>query len=221
MWYGLRVQPSSNYDADRESATVSRPSLQSERKNLTRQRLIEAALEKFSELGYYSTRVEDIAEAAGASRSTFYLHFNSKVDIVHELVATVEPEALDIFSRLGEMEAVSRENVYGTIAEFVDFYSQHRMAMRAIEDAIAIDRDVEAVYQPAVQRLAEGLASHLGAGQDDKRDDTQLRATLLIVQLERFCFMWIVRGGWDLDREHTISSITDIWWREIRAQDAC
>jgi hypothetical protein len=27
--------------------------------------------------------------------------------------------------------------------------------------------------------------------------------------------MWIVRGGWDLDRKRTISSISDIWWREI------
>lgn len=219
LWYGFDVQPNPKYDGNQESATVSRPSLHSERRNLTRQRLIEASVEKFSELGYHSTRIEDIVDAAGASRSTFYLHFNSKVDIVHELLAIVEPEAIKIFARLGEMESVSRESLYGTIAEFVDFYARHRMAMRAIEDAIAIDHDVEAVYQPAVQRLAEGLARHLGSGQEGKHNDAQLRATLLIVQLERFCFMWIVRGGWDLDHDQTISSITDIWWREIRAQD--
>ena len=52
---------------------------------------------------------------------------------------------------------------------------------------------------------------------DEEHEDARLRATLLIVQLERFCFMWIVRGGWSLDRERTISSIAGIWWREIRA----
>lgn len=211
------MQPNSIREDDQESTNSSRPSLHSEHRSLTRQRLIDAALEKFSELGYYSTRIEDIVGAAGASRSTFYLHFGGKVDIVHELVAMVEPEAQEIFARLGEMEKVSRESLYETIAEFVDFYGRHRMAMRAIEDAIAIDREVEAVYQPGISRLAEGLAKHLGSGQGEDRDNAQLRATLLIVQLERFCFMWIVRGGWDLDREHTISSIADIWWREVCA----
>jgi hypothetical protein len=103
------------------------------------------------------------------------------------------------------------------IAEFADFCTRHKKAMRAIEDAIAVDREVETVCQPTVSRFTEGLAGHLGRGRDEEKDDAQLRATLIIVQLERFCFMWIVRGGWNLDRERTISSITDIWWREIRA----
>lgn len=204
-------------EGSQEPAVGRRASLRSEHRSLTRRRLIEAALERFGELGYYSTSIGDIAGAAGTSRSTFYLHFNSKVDIVHELMADVEPEAVEIFARLGKMENVSRESLYATIAEFVDFYIQHRTAMRTIEDAIAIDRGVEAVYQPGVSRLAEGLARHLGSGPDGERDYARLRASLLIVQLERFCFMWIVRGGWDLDREQTISSIADIWWREIRA----
>ncbi|MDP9457021.1 MAG: hypothetical protein M3Q60_14875 [Actinomycetota bacterium] len=89
--------------------------------------------------------------------------------------------------------------------------------MRAIEDAIAVDREVEAVCQPTVSRFTEGPARHLGRGRDEEKDDAQLRATLIIIQLERFCFMWIVRGGWNLNRDRTISSITDIWWREIRA----
>ena len=65
--------------------------------------------------------------------------------------------------------------------------------------------------------LRRGLARHLGRGRDEEKDDAQLRATLLIVQQERFCFMWIVSGGCNLDRERTISRIMDIWWREIRA----
>lgn len=200
-------------DADR------RPSIHGEHRSLTRRLLIEAALEKFAELGYHATRIEDIVGAVGASRSTFYLHFGGKIGIVHELVAIVEPEAEEIFARFDDMDHVSWESLYATIAEFVEFYTRHRMAMRAIEDAIAIDREVEATYQPTIARFAEGLVKHIDHGRDEEHGDARLRATLLIVQLERFCFMWIVRGGWNLDRERTISSITDMWWREIRAQD--
>ncbi len=205
------------HEGDRGSETGNPPSLHSEHRNLTRTRLVGAALEKFNELGYHATRIEDIAGAAGASRSTFYLHFNGKIAIVHELIAIVTPEAEEIFARLDALESVSRESLHDTITEFVEFYTRHGRAMRAIEDAIAVDREVEAVYQPTISRFAEGLAKHLRRGSDEQGDNAQLRATLLIVQLERFCFMWIVRGGWSLDREQTISSITDIWWREIRA----
>lgn len=102
-----------------------------------------------------------------------------------------------------------------TIAEFAHFCTQHKKAMRVIEDAIAVDREVEAVCQPTGSRFAEGLARHLGRGRDEEKDDAQLRATLLIVQLERFCFTQIVHGGWNLDRDRTISSITGIGWRDI------
>ena len=204
-------------EGGRGPSSGSRRSIHGEHRSLTRRLLIEAALEKFNELGYHATRIEDIVGAAGASRSTFYLHFRSKIDVVHELIAVVEPEAEAIFARLADLESPSWEDLRDTIAEFVEFYARHSKAMRAIEDAIATDREVEAVYQPTISRLAEGLAKHMDPEANEEHEDARLRATLLIVQLERFCFMWIVRGGWDLDRERTISSITDIWWREIRA----
>ena len=40
---------------------------------------------------------------------------------------------------------VRRRTFATAIAEFVDFYSRHENATRAIEDAIAVDRGVEAV----------------------------------------------------------------------------
>lgn len=204
-------------EGGRGPGSGSRRSIHGEHRSLTRRLLIEAALEKFNDLGYHATRIEDIVGAAGASRSTFYLHFKGKIDIVHELIAVVVPEAEAIFARLADLESPSWEDLRDTIAEFVNFYARHGRAMRAIEDAIAVDREAEAVYQPTISRFAQGLAKHMDYEGDEEHEDARLRATLLIVQLERFCFMWIVRGGWNLDRGRTISSITDIWWREIRA----
>ncbi len=119
-----------------------------------------------------------------------------------ELLHALEPE---LFCR-----RVRGRTFATAIAELVDFYLRHKNAMRAIEDAIAVDREVEAVCQPTVSRFTEGPARHLGRGRDEEKDDAQLRATLIIIELERLCFRWIVRGGWNLDRDRTISSITDI-----------
>lgn len=52
--------------------------LQAQKREFTRSRLLDAALELFATKGYTSTTADDIAAAAGCSRATFYLHFNSR-----------------------------------------------------------------------------------------------------------------------------------------------
>lgn len=59
-----------------------------------RARLVQAAFELFEEQGYDGTTVEDIAQRAGAGRSTFFRTFGSKEDVIfpdHEaLLARIE-----------------------------------------------------------------------------------------------------------------------------------
>src|SRR4051812_23760927 len=47
-----------------------------------RQRLVMAALELFSERTYDTTTVEEIAERAGLTRSTFFRHFPDKREVL-------------------------------------------------------------------------------------------------------------------------------------------
>ena len=51
----------------------------------TRERILRGAAEVFGKLGHASTRVEDILEAAGVSRPTFYKAFDSKDDVFEAL----------------------------------------------------------------------------------------------------------------------------------------
>ncbi len=48
----------------------------------TRERLISAAFELFSERGFDASTVDDVAERAGVSRTTFFRHFRSKEDAI-------------------------------------------------------------------------------------------------------------------------------------------
>ncbi len=56
-----------------------------QRKLETRQRLLDAAEQVFSRMGYEAASVLDITEAANVSKRTFYLHFNDKEDLVEAL----------------------------------------------------------------------------------------------------------------------------------------
>ena len=50
------------------------------RKAQTRRRLIDAAREEFTRLGYDGARPQQISKRAGVANGTFYTHFDSKLD---------------------------------------------------------------------------------------------------------------------------------------------
>ena len=64
----------------------TRNALNHESKTHTRQRILSAATEIFSEKGYYGTAVDDIVKASNSSKGSFYFHFPSKQEIFFSLI---------------------------------------------------------------------------------------------------------------------------------------
>ena len=62
----------------------------------TRNRLLLAAYEQFSETGYRGTKVGDISERAGVSLGTFYQYFDSRDDVMSSLVAEYVRGSIDL-----------------------------------------------------------------------------------------------------------------------------
>src|SRR5262245_23645813 len=55
------------------------------RKEETRARIVEAAVELFGEVGFDATKVADVCERADVARQTFFNHFPAKSDLLAEL----------------------------------------------------------------------------------------------------------------------------------------
>ena len=53
---------------------------------MTYELFLEKALELFGEKGYAATTVDDIASAAGSTRTTFYLHFPRRPSVMSALL---------------------------------------------------------------------------------------------------------------------------------------
>ncbi|MGY4719114.1 TetR/AcrR family transcriptional regulator [Naumannella cuiyingiana] len=84
------------------------------RREQTRERLREAALEVFAERGILAGSVEEISERAGFTRGAFYSNYGSKDDLCLELlrglVQTQVGTSLDAIARIGA-SAVSLDSV--------------------------------------------------------------------------------------------------------------
>ncbi len=63
---------------------------------LTRQRLIRAALELFTTRGYHDTTTAQIAKKAGIAEGTIYRHFASKQQLVNELYRAAQRWAANL-----------------------------------------------------------------------------------------------------------------------------
>jgi AcrR family transcriptional regulator len=64
--------------------------------DLTRQRLVRAALELFTTRGYHVTTTAQIAKKAGVAEGTIYRHFASKQQLVNELYRAAERWAIKV-----------------------------------------------------------------------------------------------------------------------------
>jgi AcrR family transcriptional regulator len=112
---------------------VTAPSSYAERRKLQlREEIIDAAFEVFAERGYHEAGVADIAAHVGIGHSTFYRHFDSKRDILGQVIS-------GLIERL--MAALSAENAPDAATSLAEYRRQvHRIA--GILDEICSDARV-------------------------------------------------------------------------------
>ena len=86
-------------------ATTRRSLLRQERSKATRRNLLRTAVRLWSERGVDEVTIEEICSAAGLGRTTFYLHFDSKEDLLSSLPsATATGVAADLEQHTGSLD---------------------------------------------------------------------------------------------------------------------
>ena len=70
------------------------------RKEARPEEILDAALKLFTEKGFSSTRMVDVAKAAGISKGTLYLYFDSKESIFRDVVQQRITPQIDRFAQI-------------------------------------------------------------------------------------------------------------------------
>ncbi|MDT3439992.1 MULTISPECIES: TetR/AcrR family transcriptional regulator [unclassified Pseudofrankia] len=184
---------------DREAPGAG--SLRARQKQLTRQLLLDAAVQVIVDLGYASATVEDIAQAAGASRQTFYQYFPSKADVVLELVERKQAEVDELFGALFALEEPTASELRAWIRRAIEIWYPASPERVVVQQVMALEPAVDSRGGDYMVASLDALAGYLRRqnpmlGQLSAR----VRACRLIAEFEMLSYLRLygIPGGIDL-----------------------
>lgn len=126
-----------------------------------------AAGARFTELG-----VQRIAAEAGVARSTFYLHFRDKTELLLRLTATLTSEAFALID--AAPPEVGREGMVQAMTEVVRYYRQRRHLLAAVLEVTAYDAAARAAWEGELRSFVDRGAAWLRAEQAAGRTSPDL-----------------------------------------------
>jgi AcrR family transcriptional regulator len=173
----------------------------------------ERARDVFLAKGYFGTSVEEIAEAAGVSRASFYTYFPSKRDLLYSL-GTDTYRALD--GTMKEMRALettwSPDDVYEIVRIYLRFLEDHGAFMLVWSQATYGD---EALAKAGMRtRLAHarrfGQILQRLSGEDPDPDDDPARFGLaILVMIDSYWSYWRV-NEFPFSEEEIVATLGDV-----------
>lgn len=195
-------------------------SLRDAQKDVTRQRLVAAATVVFSRDGYVAGTIEDVAAAAGVSRATFYLHFKDKGEVLSPLLDRLADESMKIYEDLVALGEATPDQLNRWMSDTVRYWERNLREVDVVQQALATDPSSTESYLLALEKSVRIMSEHLVERRGIDQAEARLTGRLLILQLDRLCFFWIVRGmPVDMDRDSIIELMTSIWWKALYAED--
>jgi AcrR family transcriptional regulator len=158
----------------------------------TRQRLLEAAEEVFTELGYHDASITKIAEAAGVAPGTFYLYFASKLAIFDELIEDMNHRVRQAMAEAASHGKTRAEAERLGFRAFFHFTAEHPALYRLIRQAEFVSPpSLRLHYERIVGGYAEGLAEAMESG-EIAQGDPEVMAWALMGVGEIIGLRWIL-----------------------------
>lgn len=167
---------------------VSAPttSIREAQKELTRQRIIDAAFVLFQQLGFRSTTIDKIVKRAHVNRTTFYLHFKDKIDVAIEIGRRHSPGFVAEFDRLISLNAATPQTVEEWVRGFLVMSGNEdlKLVNYVLSEATLADPAFALEFSIFLERLGKRLIrqslGHLPAEEKEIRVAEFISAVILM-----------------------------------------
>ena len=169
----------------------------------TRQAIFRAAERVFGQYGVNRANIAEITREAGVAQGTFYVHFESKSDLIEGFVKYINREMRRELQRVVVRTQDRRDAERVGILAFYEFLRQHREIYRVVPEFEMIGRDVSLWYY---KKMAHGYIQGLEQGiqKRELRDIPVVFLARSLMGLTHFIGLkWII---WNTDPQAEIPS---------------
>jgi AcrR family transcriptional regulator len=176
-----------------------------------RQEILQAARDVFAKHGYHAAKVEDIVNAAGVARGTFYLYFEDKRAIFEEIVDRLLVRFGMAIQRV-DVDANVTDQVRSNIRRIVHLLLEDKLTTKMLlSDAHgvdpAFDRKIHSFFEQVRSLLEESLVDGQELGIVVK-GNARLQAIFTIGALKEVMNQVVVRG-WDDEENDLVEALYD------------
>jgi len=204
------------------SVTRKRQGSRADRREEIRGKLL-AVIERLLEDGESFTEisVERMVSEAGVSRSTFYVYFEDKGDLLTAWFEEIRQELSEAAKAWWSLDgSATRDDVRKALENIVLTYQPHTTLMAATYDAAAYDPNVRELVTSMMRNNVAGLRRHIVAGQKEGFIAPGLIPTQTsgwLTWMAERGFHQLVRRASPAELEKLIEAYTDIVWNTLYA----
>lgn len=174
------------------------------RGKLQRQRIIERALELFSESGYHRTHISHITDSLRISKATFYLYFENK----HELFVAVFDHLIQVLTRTEEKIANESDiaiRMRERARAYFSFYKRYHKVFDIIRaESIGHEGKPELGIQAIYRKILDPVAKDIQRAREeglmaDASVDSELASYMLVGAFDFICYRLLMDDKYSLD----------------------
>jgi TetR/AcrR family transcriptional regulator, ethionamide resistance regulator len=168
---------------------------------------------------YADLSVEAIIRAGGISRSTFYVYFADKGDLLVAMAQDVVADLVAAGMSWWNLPAdATPDDLRNALRVPVDTYRKHRTILATVTETAAYDPRVREQQQHLIDQVVSGLTSYItdaqGSGTVEATLDASRTAQWMVWMFERGLYQ-LIDGADDDETERLLDALTDIVWRVI------
>lgn len=195
-------------------------------RQVTEQRILEAAAYVFTQRGFANATVGEMVERSNLSRGAFYIYFTNKRDVFFALVsrATADLYAIDTISR----HDTYRERVRASTHAYLEGFSRNRGIFRCLFEVSTADPEIGALHNKYRKQWAQRMREHF------KRNTAVGRFRELDPEALAFCLGGMIGGiayewmcgkfdPWPeepMSMDRLVDQVADMWCRCVFADPA-
>ena len=104
---------------------------------LNRGTIVAAAAKVFARLGFTATRVEDLLEASGIARRTFYKYFDSKEDVLSALYNVATGELMQALQSMPRSGRAPLDVLWSGLDMYLDYFVENAALIKVLMEHAA------------------------------------------------------------------------------------